>query len=86
MGVTPERLSRLMLATGRNTLMEAAQVLSSRVSMLQSPQLDQIDMRLGFIGSKMDSIITQQGGAQAAEKDQKVIKIIMKQDELMIKK
>ncbi|XP_026464423.1 dynactin subunit 2-like [Ctenocephalides felis] len=74
-GVTPERLSRLMLATGRNTLMEAAQVLSSRVSMLQSPQLDQIDMRLGFIGSKMDSIITQQGGAQAAEKDQKIIEL-----------
>lgn len=73
MGVTPERLSRLMLATGRNTLMEAAQVISSRASLLQPAQLDQIEIRLGFIASKLDLIVTQQGGAHAAEKDQKVL-------------
>lgn len=63
--------NRLSLCEFKN-LSDAASEISGRMSLLDSAQLDKIDVKLGSILSKMDTLADKKGGPEMVEQEKKV--------------
>lgn len=73
LGSSSDKLSRLTVATNKESLLEAAQYLSATASLLDSSQLDHIEGRLSALAQKLESISQKKKEIQQDEEKDKMI-------------
>ncbi|KAJ9588244.1 hypothetical protein L9F63_018408, partial [Diploptera punctata] len=72
-GSTSDKMARLSLDTQHKCLLEIAQLLSAKASLLDSAQLDHIEGRLTALAQKMDTIREKSAASpEDAERNQKI--------------
>ncbi|CAN7996330.1 unnamed protein product [Ixodes hexagonus] len=67
-GTDSQKLSMLTSHTDSSCLMEVSQLLSSRLHLLESPHLDQVEARLSLLQQKMTQIAEKKGALEELDK------------------